>query len=130
MNVDERGLCLRQIEAEIGCFARTLQENQDRNQGTAGYCRVVERDEKRTSGDHAAKQSLRIGATEDVRQAMWEKHLQSLVSALGEAMRRREAGRERPGSSSAGGSTVLAFFLAEWVRDLVCAVRRAVFCFA
>ena len=39
-----------------------------------------------------------------VRQALWEAHLQSPVSALEEASRRTEEGAERAESSTAGGS--------------------------
>ena len=41
-----------------------------------------------------------------VRQALWEAHLRSQVSALEEALRRTEVGAERAVSSTAGGSTV------------------------
>ena len=48
----------------------------------------------------------RIESRVAVKQAMWEKHLQSPVSVLDEALRRTAAGGERAGSSAAGRSAV------------------------
>ena len=43
---------------------------------------------------------------ESAREAMWEKHLQSPVSALDETLTRTAAGGERAESATAGGSTL------------------------
>ena len=62
--------------------------------------------EAKANGDEYYDRGRRrqIESRAALRQAMWEQHLQSLVSALEEALRRREAGGGRTESSTAGGS--------------------------
>ena len=64
--------------------------------------------EAKANGDEYFDQGgeRQIGSRVAVRQAMWEKHLHSPVSALDEALRRTAAaGGERAETSTAGGST-------------------------
>ena len=53
---------------------------------------------------HTAIRERHSGVT--VREALWEAHVRSQVSAFEEALRRTEEGAERAVSSTAGGSTV------------------------
>ena len=75
---------------------------------TASMPVVWKKREAKANGDEYNDQddnARQIESSVAVRQAMWEKHIQSPVSALEEVLRKTEAGGGWAGSSTASGSS-------------------------